>query len=57
MKEKFSREKNILKNYKKGTRKLKLKTWLKCVKRPFMYQPLLRNLVMKSGITAIKVKV
>lgn len=52
----FSREKNILKNYKKGTRKLKVKTWLKCVKRPFMYQPLLRNLVMKSGITSIKVK-
>ena len=52
----FSEEKDILKKYKKGTRTLRLKTWLKCVKRPFMYHPLLRNLVMKSGITTIKVK-
>lgn len=53
----FSDGNDILKKYKSGTQKLRLKTWLKCVKRPFMYQPLLRNLVMKSGITAIKVKV
>lgn len=53
----FSDEKDILKTYKKETRSLKIKTWMKCVKRPFMYQTLLRNLVMKSGITTIKVKV
>ena len=52
----FASEKNIMKKYKDGTRKLRLKTWLKCVKRPFMYQPVLRKLVMKSGITTIKVK-
>ena len=52
----FSKEKNIFRTYKNKTRKLRLKTWLKCVKHPFMYQPILRNLVMKSGITAIKIK-
>ena len=52
----FAEEKNVLKAYKKGTRSLRIKTWMKCVKRPFMYHPLLRNLVMKSGITTIKVK-
>lgn len=52
----FLQGKNVLKTYKKRTWKLRLKTWMKCVKRPFMYHPLLRNFVMKSGITAIRVK-
>lgn len=40
----------ILGSYKKSCFKLKLKLYAKCVKRPFMYSPLLRRAVMKLGI-------
>lgn len=43
------------KNYKKYTFRLKLKLWLKLFKCPFMYNPLLRKLVMLSGIKNIKI--
>jgi len=46
----------IGRNYRKNTRKLKRKINLRCIKRPFMYNGLLRSLVMKSGLTAIKIK-
>lgn len=46
----------ILRRYKKGILTLKLKIWIRCLKRPFMYRQLLRRLVMKSGVTAIKIK-
>ncbi len=32
-----------------------MKLFLKILKCPFMYQPFLRKLVMKSGIFAIKI--
>lgn len=34
---------------------LRLKLWLKLLKYPFIYNPFLRKLVMKSGLSAIKV--
>ncbi len=34
---------------------LRLKLWLKLLKCPFIYKPFLRKLVMKSGLSAIKV--
>lgn len=40
-------------DYRKATRKIRLKLFSKNVKRPFMYQPFLRNLVMKSGLSSI----
>ncbi len=46
----------ILRRYKKGILTLKLKIWIRCLKRPFMYNKLLRRAVMKSGVTAIKIK-
>jgi len=39
--------------YRKGTRKIRLKLFSKYLKRPFMYQPLARKLIMKSGISSI----
>ena len=39
--------------YRAGTRKIRLKLLTKILKNPFMYNPQLRTLVMKSGITAI----
>ncbi len=41
--------------YKRKTQGLKLKLWLKMLKCPFMYNPLLRRTVMKLGINAIKI--
>lgn len=46
----------IHKCYKKNARHLTLKVKMRCLKRPFMYDPTLRRAVMKSGITAIKIK-
>jgi flavin-dependent dehydrogenase len=46
----------IMARYKRGVTGLCLKVKMRCVKRPFMYNKLLRRLVMKSGITAIKIK-
>lgn len=39
--------------YRKRTLKLRLKLLSKILKNPFMYNPLLRKIVMASGITAI----
>ncbi len=49
-------ERRILCRYKKGILHLRCKIALRCVKRPFMYNRFLRRAVMKSGITAIKLK-
>ena len=46
----------IHKFYNRKVLKLKVKILLRCVKRPFMYNKLLRRLVMKSGLTSIKIK-
>ncbi len=42
--------------YKRKSAKLRLKITLKCLKRPFMYHPLLRRLILASGIGSIKTK-
>lgn len=47
---------DILRAYRRSTKSLSLKVKIKCLKRPFMYNKLLRTLVMKSGLTAIKLK-
>lgn len=47
---------NILQYYKKKTNALCLKVKCKCVKRPFMYHQVLRTMVLKSGISAMKIK-
>lgn len=46
----------IHRHYNSKTRKLRRKIAMRCIKRPFMYNGLLRSLVMKSGLTAIKIK-
>ena len=48
--------KGILSDYQKKAKKLKRKVLVRCMKRPFMYQKTLRRAVMKSGITAIKMR-
>ena len=40
--------------YKKRTHKLKIKAYIRVLKRPFMYGKVLRHLVMKSGVQAMK---
>lgn len=47
---------NPEKAYRKSVRPLKFKLWLKMLKCPFMYDPLLRNIVMASKIKSINVK-
>ncbi len=42
-------------NYRRNTLKLRIKLGLKVLKCPFMYNPFLRRMVMKSGIQSIKV--
>lgn len=42
--------------YARGCRALRRKLWLKLLKCPFLYDPGLRRLVMKSGIEAIGVE-
>ena len=48
--------KNVYRKYKRKT--IRLRTWLilKNIKCPFMYNPFLRKLVMKSGIDSIKLQ-
>ena len=41
--------------YRKGTRKIRLKLFAKYLKRPFMYSPLSRRFIMKSGIRSIPI--
>lgn len=43
--------------YRRSARKLKLKLWLKCFKRLFMYVPFLRRAVMRSGLMAIGMEI
>ena len=53
--ESLSKGSNVLKTYKRKT--LKLRAWLalKNLKCPFMYNPFLRKIVMKSGIGSINI--
>lgn len=48
--------KSPMKSYKKKTFKLRFSILLKTVKCPFMYVPLLRKAVMKTGVTSLKIK-
>jgi len=41
--------------YRRGTRKIRLKLLAKYVKRPFMYHPLARKIIMKSGLSSISI--
>ena len=49
-------KKDVQKKYRCKTARLKLKVQIKCIKHPFMFQKLLRALVLKSGIGAIPIK-
>ena len=42
--------------YKRKSAKLRFKIALKCFKRPFMYIPLLRRMILASGVGSIKTK-
>lgn len=48
-------EEGIEKRYGKAALSLKLKLMGKVLKCPFMYQPFLRKMVMKSGVSALKI--
>ena len=48
--------KAILRYYKRNTDKLCLKVKAKCMKRPFMYNRVLRAAIMKTGVAAIQIK-
>lgn len=48
---------NVAGRYRRGTLKLRLKMLAKCVKRLFMYVPILRRMVMASGLMSIKVDI
>jgi len=50
-----SRRKHLNRKYKAATLRIRLKLLAKCLKRPFMYRPVLRKIIMKSGIKTIKV--
>ena len=45
----------IIKKYKSKTAKLKRKAYLRAIKRPFMYNQILRRAVMKSGVQTMKI--
>ncbi len=42
--------------YRRNTRKLRLKLWLKIRKRWFMYTPLTRRMIMAAGLASIEVE-
>lgn len=46
----------VARRYKKDTARLITKIRIRCIKRPFMYDKLLRRAVMKSGLTSIKIR-
>ncbi len=46
---------SIAKSYRRKTLKLRLRMYLKCYKRIFMYVPMLRRAVMRLGLMSIKV--
>lgn len=48
-------EKGVEKRYGKAALSLKIKLMGKVMKCPFMYQPFLRKMVMKSGVSALKI--
>jgi len=48
--------KSILRYYKRYTDKLCLKVKAKCIKRPFMYNRVLRAAILKTGVAAIQIK-
>lgn len=48
--------KKIMQKYRKKTAKLSAKINMRCIKRPFMYNKTLRAVVMKSNLTAIKIR-
>ena len=58
----FNREPDIIshgrvaRRYKNNTAKLIAKIQIRCIKRPFMYNKLLRRAVMKSGLTSITIR-
>lgn len=47
----------VQKMYEKDTARLRLKLKLKCIKRPFMYNKLLRNIILKTGLSSIDITV
>jgi len=42
-------------DYRRGTRKIRLKLLSKYMKRPFIYHPLARKMIMKSGLSSISI--
>lgn len=53
---KYDSADKMLSKYKTRTAKLKFKAYLRVLKRPFMYNRLLRHAVMKSGVQSISVE-
>ncbi|MBQ9976429.1 MAG: FAD-binding protein [Clostridia bacterium] len=53
---KTDKDKRISRIYSRLARPLKRKLWFKIIKHWFMYTPLVRRLIMASGITSIKVE-
>lgn len=45
----------VLGKYRKNTRRLRLKLWTKMFKRAVLCSPILRNVIMKSGVQSIRV--
>jgi len=54
--ENFNRGKNILRGYERDCIKIKLYILSKKMRMPFMYNRKMRKLVMKSGLTTLKMK-
>jgi flavin-dependent dehydrogenase len=48
------KEADANKKYRAKTRRIRLRLFLKYAKHPFMYHPFLRKLVMKSGVTSVR---
>lgn len=53
---KDSPEDKVSRKYKKLTKSVRIRLWLKMRKRWFMYTPSVRALIMKSGLASVKVK-
>ena len=51
-----SRTARVTAAYRRQVSHLRRKVQIKCIKRPFMYQPILRRLVMKSGLMSVNVQ-
>ena len=51
----FSSRGNTLRKYNSNLLPLKLKLLMKNLKCPFMYNPLLRAAVMKSGVSSLRI--